>query len=290
MEELLLKCAEKAQRPAASAIRPPVPAKDGPFRSPQRPAYASARAGHRPGRLQKGFSGEVNYDKENEVENKESPKKKPRGPHAGDGAPVQPKQVLSPASSNSRLNAGRPVSPTKSQIARPGSPLKGPSRTAAATTMLSNFVEKAKSSRAGGTKKMTTASNTGINSTPVAPSARTRRGPAPKPPTSRPATRTGRRISANSETSEGSNATVIRKGAASRTGAANTKKTMGTFTKGTASVDAKRTPAAKSAAASTTRTGRVLRNRGEWLGSVMTDFAFGRALVGNLRSGGQTLS
>jgi hypothetical protein len=36
---------------------------------------------------------------------------------------------------------------------------------------------------------------------------------------------------------------------------------MGTFTKGTASGDAKKTTAAKSTA-STTRTGRVLRNRG----------------------------
>lgn len=189
----------------------------------------------------------------------ENPKKKTRGANASSG-PVRPGQVLSPTSSNSRLNNGRPASPTKSQIARPGSPLKGGSRTAAATSLLSNFVEKAKSTRAGGARKVTTTSNTSASSA-GGPTTKTRRA-APavsKAPVSRPATRTGRRVSANSETSEGSNATVLRKGASSRAGTTTTaKKTTGNFTKATTNSNAK----AKSTVAPTTRAGRVLRNRG----------------------------
>lgn len=257
MEELLLKYAEKTQRSTNATRPPPVPAKDHPTRSPQKPIQASAKTNQQGRRGLKRLSDDINGDKENEIEHMENPKKQ-RGPQAGDGAPVRPGQVLSPTSSNSRLNGGRPASPAKSQIARPGSPLKGTSRSAAATTMLSNFVEKAKSSRAAGARKVTTPSNTA-----AAAPARTRRtaAPAAKAPASRPATRTGRRVSANSETSEGSNTTVVRKGATSRATAPTTKRVLGSFTKGTASGDAKKT-AAKPTAASTTRTGRVLRNRG----------------------------
>lgn len=190
----------------------------------------------------------------------ENPKKKTRGAH-GDGGPVRPGQVLSPTSSNSRLNNGRPVSPAKSQIARPGSPLKGGSRTAAATNMLSNFVEKAKSTRAGGARKVTTTSNTSASSAGgAAPATKSKRTAltASKAPAPRPATRTGRRVSLTSETSEGSNAAVARKGATSRAGTTTAKKAPGNFTKGTMNSNAK----AKSTVAPTTRTGRVLRNRG----------------------------
>lgn len=188
----------------------------------------------------------------------ENPKKKTRGAK-GDSGPVRPGQVLSPTSSNSRLNNGRPVSPAKSQIARPGSPLKGGSRTAAATNMLSNFVEKAKSTRAGGVRKVTTTSNTSASSA-GAPTAKPKRAApaASRAPASRPATRTGRRVSANSETSEGSNGTVARKGATSRAGQSSAKKTTSNFTKGTMNSNAK----AKPTVAPTTRAGRVLRNRG----------------------------
>lgn len=214
-------------------------------------------------------SGDFNGDKENEMENLENPKKKPRGaPTAGTGA-VRPGQVLSPTSSNSRLMNGRPVSPAKSQIARPGSPLKatGSRSAAAATSMLSSFVEKAKSTRSGGTRKVTTTSNTSSSSSGApAPPKTTRRGApasATKPPTSRPGTRMARRLSANSETSEGSNTTVVRKGPAPKTAPPSAKKTAtGGYAKPTASGNAKKTPAAKSNAAPTTRTGRVLRNRG----------------------------
>lgn len=282
MEDLLLKYAEKEQqRTATSARPPPVPAKDAPTRNTQKPAQT-----HRLPRVQshqrsvapcspswpllKMFDSDLGGDKENEVEDVQNMKKKTRGPHAADGAHIRPGQVLSPTSSNTRLNNGRPASPTKSQIGRPGSPLKAiGSRSAAATSMLSSFVEKAKSTR-GGTRKATTTSNTGASQpaapTPSASTTKTRRGAAPaasKAPTSRPATRTGRRISANSETSEGSTNTVVRKGTASKAAAPTTKKrTLGAFSKGTASGDAKKTTAAKSTAASTTRTGRVLRNRG----------------------------
>lgn len=198
----------------------------------------------------------------------EQPKKRTRA-QVPDGAPVRPGQVLSPTSSNSRLNNGRPVSPMKSQIARPGSPLKGTgvSRSAAATNLLSNIVEKAKSSRAAtGVRKVTATSNASSSSAGApAPATRTRRAaaaPAPRAPPSRPATHTGRRISAGSEASDGSTSTVVRKTASKPATAAAKRKGLASFTKGTASGDAKKATTAKPAAPTTTRTGRVLRNRG----------------------------
>lgn len=215
-----------------------------------------------------GDSDEMSYDKENEMENMEHPKKKTRG-QAPVGGPVRPAQILSPTSSNSRLNGGRPVSPAKSQIARPGSPLKAAgTRTAVATNLLSSIVDKAKSTRAAGARKVTTTSNSSSSTTSApAPATRTRRAAAapaaPRAPASRPATRLGRRVSANSEASDGSTNTVVRKTGAAKTSTATTKrKGLASFTKGTASGDAKKTTAAKSAAPTTTRTGRVLRNRG----------------------------
>lgn len=217
-------------------------------------------------------SDDFHGDKENEVEHLENPKKKPRGPQGAEAAHVRPGQVLSPTSSNSRLKNGRPVSPAKPQ-ARPGSPLKGTtaSRTAAATSMLSNFVEKARLTRATGTRKVTTASNTSSSSGSAPPPAKSTRRAAATPASAatrtpaktRPATaaRTGRRASLTSETSEASNTTVVRKGATSRAGTAtSTAKTKATggYAKPTASGNAKKTPAKPT----TTRTGRVLRARG----------------------------
>lgn len=202
------------------------------------------------------------------MEHMDGPKKRARGGQGPDTGPVRPTQVLSPTSSNSRLNnRDRPASPTKSQIARPTSPLKGngTSRYIGATNVLSSMVEKAKASRNAGARKVTTASNASSSSaaTTAPTKARARAAPASKTTASRPPTRTGRRVSDNSETSEGSATTVLRQAGVKKAAAPTTKKTMmGTIRKGVAS-GAKKAVAAKAAVpAQTSSSGRVLRKRG----------------------------
>lgn len=194
-------------------------------------------------------------DKENEIDG-ETMKKRVRA--ATQDNPVRPALVLSPTSSNSRLaNREHLTSPTKSYLSRPGSPLKaGGTRSAAsATTLLSNMVEKAKAARAAGARKVTTSSNASSRGAPApASAAKTRRAAPAKQQPARPATRTGRRISAHSETSEGSNGTVVRKAPASKASTATTKKSvMGSIRKGVAN--------SRATAATTSSSGRVLRKR-----------------------------
>ncbi|KAJ6445784.1 Borealin-lik [Purpureocillium lavendulum] len=148
MGDLLLKYAEQEkQRIAAAARPPPVPAKDTPRASPQKPTHGITRP-QVAGRAYNARSNELAGDKENERENMDQ-KRRARPAQGPDPGHVRPTQVLSPTSSNSRLNRDRPASPTKSQIARPGSPLKstGTSRSAAMTSVLSNMVERAKATR-----------------------------------------------------------------------------------------------------------------------------------------------
>ncbi|KAI9172145.1 hypothetical protein HJFPF1_01638 [Paramyrothecium foliicola] len=271
MGDLLQKCIDDEKRKAAAIRPPPVPVKDVIYRASPPKAAREAQA-TRTARAQKRTSDQYLGDKENDFENMEGPKKKPRANHATDAAPVRPGQVLSPTSSNSRLaNRDRPASPTKSQIARPGSPLKGTgiSRSAAATSVLSSMVEKAKATRNGAARKLTTVSTTSSSSSGTTAATRTRRAAAPaapRAPPSRPATRTARRVSDNSETSEGSTGTVVRKTATSKTAASAAKRTvMGSIRKGVAGVGAKKAaPATKPAATAptTASTGRTLRKRG----------------------------
>ncbi|GAB0137007.1 hypothetical protein EsDP_00005290 [Epichloe bromicola] len=265
--DLLKKHAEQEQSRDVSNP-PPVPAKDTPRSSPQRSLPARAQA---LGRGYKRMSNEISGDKENEVETVEGTKKRVRVPQADTGR-VRPNQVLSPTSSNSRLaNRERPASPTKSYIARPGSPLKatGTSRSAAATNVLSSMVEKAKATRARGTRKVTTTSETSSTSTGTTAASRVRRNGAAttaKAPASRPATRAGRRPSNTSETSEASAGTVVRKGAAPKAGP-TTKSTMMRairkgVTGGTKRAAAVAATKPTATPATTTASGRVLRKRG----------------------------
>ncbi|KAJ4165597.1 hypothetical protein LMH87_007221 [Akanthomyces muscarius] len=251
MEDLLLKYLHQEQ----AAMRPPVPAKDGPVSRSTAQKHSS-----RPNtaRSNKRLSTEISGgDKENEIDG-EAMKKRVRA--AMQDNSVRPTQVLSPTSSNSRLaHREIPTSPTKSYLSRPGSPLKaGGARSAAsATTMLSNMVEKAKAARAAGSRKVTTSSST-ASSRGAAPApasaAKTRRAAPAKQQPARPATRTGRRISAHSETSEASNGTVVRKPVASKASTATTKKSvMGSIRKGVAN--------SRATAPTTSSSGRVLRKR-----------------------------
>ncbi|QUC18275.1 uncharacterized protein UV8b_02516 [Ustilaginoidea virens] len=267
MGDLLQKYAQQEQHRIA-AERPPVPAKDTP-RSTRQPSVPSRVMPARRG--SKRMSNAISGDKENEVENMDANKKRFHLTQADTGRP-RPAQVLSPTTSNSRLvNRDRPASPIKSYIARPASPFKAPnaSRAAAATSVLSSMVEKARATRARGTRKVTTASEISSSSNGTAATGRTRRPvgtAASRAPASRPATRAGHRVSSTSETSEASAGTVVRKASTSRkTGGPATRTTvMKTIRKGVAG-DTKRAAASSKPAATTTTanaTGRVLRKRG----------------------------
>jgi len=210
-------------------------------------------------------------DKENHDASIDYPKKKLRGQLAP-GTRPDPAKILSPTSSNSRLNprepAAIPSSPAKSFIARPVSPAKQ----ATATSLLTNMVEKARSTRAAATRKTTT-SSTASSAVGGTAAARGRRGAAvaaPPPPARATGTRTARRISGFSESSDGSTSTVIRKtgirGAAAKAAAppppAKKATVMSTIRKGVAGATTKRAVAAPAAPTATTRSGRVLRKRG----------------------------
>ncbi|KAK4086292.1 hypothetical protein ACCO45_003478 [Purpureocillium lilacinum] len=267
MGDLLVKYAEQEKQRLAAANRPPpVPAKDTPRVSPHKPVQSTTRP-QAAGRAYNGRGNALAGDKENELENMDQ-KRRVRAAQGTDAGHVRPAQILSPTSSNSRLNRDRPASPTKSQIARPGSPLKstGASRSAAMTSVLSSMVERAKATRHG--RKLTTASEVSSASTSTTAGTRGRKAaPAAAPkagPPSRPATRAGRRASGTSETSEASTGTVVRKTGAGRPPAATKKTTMGTIRKGVTGAGTKKTTTAKApaAAAPTSSSGRVLRKRG----------------------------
>ncbi|KFG87845.1 hypothetical protein MANI_001051 [Metarhizium anisopliae] len=258
MGDLLLKCSQQDQGRVVS--RPPVPAKDTPRSSPQRTLPARNQA---VGRGYKRMSNEVAGDKENDVEIGDGAKKRARA----ETGRVRPNQILSPTSSNSRLaNRDRPVSPAKPQIPRPGSPLKSTAASrAAATSVLSSMVEKAKATRTRGTRKVTTTSEASSASTTATKTRRPATATASRAPVSRPVTRTGRRPSETSDTSEASAGTVVRKPAMSKRAAPAVTRTtvMGTIRKGVTGATTKRA-AAKAAApsATTAASGRVLRKRG----------------------------
>ncbi|KAH8179676.1 Borealin-lik [Sarocladium implicatum] len=257
MNDLLQKCIDQEQAKTTASLKPPpVPAKDGPVRSGHAKPMADARRVMPAARGQKRMSDELAGDKENDFEYADNAKKRVRA--APGAASVRPAQVLSPTSSNSRLNRDRPASPIKG-LARPGSPLKsaGTTRSAAATSILSSMVEKAKGARPATSRKVTTTAST-------APATKGRKPTAAAAASSRPPTRAGRRVSATSEASDGSTATTVVKKATGARGAAaaSTKKVMSTFRKGTASADTKKVAGTKTGAgATTTASGRVLRKR-----------------------------
>ncbi|KHN95292.1 Borealin-lik [Metarhizium album ARSEF 1941] len=258
--ELILKCSQQEQG-QVFARPPPVPAKDTFRSSPQRALPARSQA---VGRGYKRMS-EIAGDKENDAENRDGAKKKIRT----ETGRVRPNQVLSPTSSNSRLgNMDRSASPAKPQMSRPGSPLKPASSRAAASSVLSSMVEKAKATRTAtrtrGTRKVTTTSEASSASTTATKSRRPATTAASRAPISRPATRTGRRPSGTSDTSEGSVGTVVRKPSASKKAAPAAARTtvMGTIRKGVTSATTKRAATRTTAAPTTAASARVLRKRG----------------------------
>lgn len=257
MGELLLSHAQKELQKAASEVRPPVPAKDYPTRTNPKKAsqairqkrlrYAVVPEVRETAAANILHSHEISADKENENEHGENLKKRPRGAQMGS---VRPGQVLSPTSSNSRI-ARHEQSPTKYTSSRPGSPLKGASRSVTATSVLSSMVEKAKAARAASSRKL--AASTAPSRPATAMSAR-KPTTASRAQAARPPTRT-RRLSNASDSSDASTTTVVRK-------ATGTKATASSARKATAS--SSRKPMTSSKATGTLQTsssGRILRKR-----------------------------
>lgn len=258
--------------PFTNVFRPPaVPQKDYPVapRPPlQKATSSNASMAPPPSRGQRN-NDVVGGDKENEVAQIDMTKKPTRtaGPSVASRA-VNPSQVLSPTSSNSRMRPPTErVSPTKSYIARPVSPTK--------PSVLSNMVEKARSTRAAATtRKTTTMSSVSTTSSTAAPApAKPARGRKPATATTTSAasragaaSRAARRVSAISESSDGSTGTVVRKRTttvAPKPDPPAKRTVMSTIRKGVTSATTKRTAAAKAApAVAATGTGRVLRKRG----------------------------
>ncbi|KAI1754998.1 Borealin N terminal-domain-containing protein [Xylaria castorea] len=240
---------------------PPVPAKDGtsPKPIPRKPLPAAS-----PVRGYKRLSNEISgADKENQGDI-DNPKKRLRVGATQPKVPITASQVLSPASSNTRiLPRDRPASPMKPMISRPGSPMKA-STTKASSNILSSIVERAKATRpAAATRKTTTSSvaNSTTATTATTATGRTRKAAARPPSTA--TTRGKRKISVTSESSEGSTTTVVKKtttaSRATRAAPAAKRTVMNTIKSATT----KKAPAAKPAPATTAapRTGRTLRKR-----------------------------
>jgi hypothetical protein len=202
------------------------------------------------------ISDEMSIDKENE--DIENPKKRVRGAPAppqrvASRSQIQPSQVLSPRSANSRTLPRSPIRqapPMKSGLARPVSPLKptAPVPSGGAAGILTNMVEKAKATRGAGARK---AAEPKVATTAAGRGKRT----AAAPP---PVTRTARgRASTISDSSEGSNTTVVRKPVAAKKEPVK-RTVMGTL-RGMGGAT-KKAVAAKPTTTTTTGT-RVLRKR-----------------------------
>ncbi|TVY44028.1 hypothetical protein LSUB1_G002127 [Lachnellula subtilissima] len=248
MGELLNKYSEAATKTADKS--PQRTERNSPAKMKQ--IQEQSRASPSPQKPKKRHSNEI-YSVDKENEDIENPKKRPRGPPAPPArttskAKLQ-SQVLSPRSANSRTFPRSPVraSPAKSNLARPISPFKpvAPTPAGGAAGILTNMVEKAKSTRAATRKPAEPAKTTGVG--------RGKRTAAPAP-----APRVARgRASTISDSSDASNGTIVRKPVAAKKEPAK-RTVMGTI-RGMGGAASKKVQASKPAA--TTTGSRVLRKR-----------------------------
>ncbi|KAI1479880.1 hypothetical protein K445DRAFT_366621 [Daldinia sp. EC12] len=259
MGELLSKSLQTQQppRPPKSTYvtkPPPVPAKDSASAKPlpRKPVPATTNL--------KRLSEEIiGLDKENQGGDVQNPKKRPHGIPGKEPAAIQPGQVLSPTSSNTRIvPRARPASPIKSLVSRPASPLKGPPPKPS-SHIISSMTDRVKATRPPVTRKPTTSSTT--SSANGNTSVRARQAAVPSRPPTAASTRGRRKASTASESSNGSSTTVVKKTTASRTAkttaAPAAKRTVMNTIK---SATTKKPPTTKTAA-SGTGTGRTLRKR-----------------------------
>lgn len=203
----------------------------------------------------------------------EAPKKKARSNPAAEVEPTKASNVLSPASTNVRplprtTPGGKPpimrVAPAPENA--PGLS-KSPVKQSSASSLFSNWAEKARSTRkdAAGKRGNATASTTASSATGMSG-----RKPGTTPAmgaTKGAATTKARRISGISESSESSASTVVKKGtgkaAETKTASAPAKKTgvMSTIKRGVTGAGSIRKTAAAKVTPASTATGRVLRKR-----------------------------
>ncbi|KAI1650525.1 Borealin N terminal-domain-containing protein [Daldinia loculata] len=258
MGELLSKSLQPQQppRPPKStyvARPPPVPAKDSASAKPlPRKPVPAVNA--------KGLSEEIlGLDKENQGDDVQNPKKRPRGIPGKEPATIQPGQVLSPTSSNTRIvpRARPAASPMKTLVSRPASPMKGPPPKPS-SNIISSMADRVKASRPAITRKPTTSSMT--SSANGNASVRARQAAVPSRPPTAASTRGRRKASTTSESSNGSSTSVVKKTTASRTAKTTAPAAKKTVMSTIKSATTKKPPATK-AAASGTGTGRTLRKR-----------------------------
>ncbi|CAG8976359.1 hypothetical protein HYALB_00006132 [Hymenoscyphus albidus] len=225
-------------------------------------------------RPKKRKSDEMSIDKENQENQEiEYPKKRARAPNPA-GRPisretVQPSQVLSPRSANSRsyqLTQTRNAAQSKPVPSRPVSPLKSSASAASggAAGILTNMVEKAKATRgaaavrkATGPKKAETKKAETKKAAEAKQATGTIRGRKTPAPAAAPAARSTRgRPRTVSDSSDTSNGTVVRKPVAKKEPAAK-RTVMGTIRGMGAAKKAAAAPAPKAGGTAT----RVLRKR-----------------------------
>ncbi|TVY46950.1 hypothetical protein LOCC1_G003233 [Lachnellula occidentalis] len=242
MGELLNKYSEAATKTAnksSQRVERNSPAKMKQIQDQTRPSPS-------PQKPQKRHSNQI-YSVNKENENIENPKKRPRGPaHTTSNAELQ-SQILSPRSANSSTRSPARASPAKSNLARPISPFKpaAPTLAGGSAGILTNMVDKAKSTRAA-TRKPTEPAKTTIGR------GKKTAAPAPAPRVVR-----GRAWTINDSSDNDSNGTIVRKPVAAKKEPAK-RTVMGTI-RGMGGAASKKVQASKPAA---TNTGsRVLRKR-----------------------------
>ncbi|KAI1807663.1 Borealin N terminal-domain-containing protein [Daldinia bambusicola] len=258
MGELLSKSLQPQQppRPPKStyvARPPPVPAKDGASAKPlpRKPVPVT-----NPKRLSEEIIG---LDKENQGGDVQHPKKRPHGIPGKEPAAIQPGQILSPTSSNTRIvPRARPVSPIKPLVSRPASPLKGPPPKPS-SHIISSMTDRVKPTRPAVPRKPTTSSTTG--STNGNASIRARQAAVPSRPPTAASTRGRRKASTASESSNGSSGTVVKKTTASRTAKTTAPAAKKTTVMNTIKSATTKKPPTTKAGATGTGTGRTLRKR-----------------------------
>ncbi|TAQ87377.1 hypothetical protein B7494_g4293 [Chlorociboria aeruginascens] len=261
MGELLLKYSDNTATASPSSRVSPAKTNSS-AKALTETTQAFSRQSPAPERGTKRLSDEISStDKENE--DIENPKKRVKG------VPVPPErttsraklqtQVLSPRSANSRTLPRSPIrapgSPGKSLLVRPMSPLKPmpPITAGGPVGILTNMVEKAKSSRAAAARKVTNISESSTSTVGAGRGKRTAAN-AILPKTSR-----GRAISDSSNAS--TKTTVVRKPVAKKEPAKEAaKRTVMSTIKGMSATASKKTLPAKKAIAPVTG-GRVLRKR-----------------------------
>ncbi|KAI1467335.1 Borealin N terminal-domain-containing protein [Daldinia caldariorum] len=258
MGELLSKSLQPQQppRPPKSAYvarPPPVPPKDGTSAKPlpRKPVPAT-----NPRRLSEEIIG---LDKENQGGDVQNPKKRPHGIPGKEPAAIQPGQILSPTSSNTRIvPRPRPASPIKPLASRPASPLKGPPPKPS-SHIISSMTDRVKPTRPAVPRKPTTSSTT--SSTNGNASVRARQAAVPSRPPTAASTRGRRKASTASETSNGSSTTVVKKTTASKTSKTTAPAAKKTTVMNTIKSATTKKPPTTKAAATGTGTGRTLRKR-----------------------------